>query len=153
MFRGYFLLNSSESFNIKKHISSKVAIILAVFVTSIIFSLGHLNEGNNAPKLLLFHHFISGIVFSLGYVLTGKFSIPIAIHSSYNFFTKAILSQSDEIFLVEIGINIENNVSILLHIISIIIILLSGLTILGWIKYRYGKIKLCTSLSKYNKNE
>jgi membrane protease YdiL (CAAX protease family) len=149
LFRGYYLINFSESFNIKKHISSKMAIILACILTSILFGAGHLKGSSSAPKMLLFSHFISGILYGGIYILTEDLLLPISMHISHNFFTGVIFGHFGGGTLIDIKFNFASYMSVLVNIWYIIVTILSGGLVLLWLKIKYGRFKLCTNLSEY----
>ncbi|MGM0501296.1 MAG: CPBP family intramembrane glutamic endopeptidase [Bacillota bacterium] len=149
LFRWYYLINLSESLNIKKHISTKAAVTLALVLASILFSAAHIESGDNAPKALLFSHFISGLVYGGLYTVTRKLSIPIAMHIAHNFFLGIIFGHFDAVSLIEIKFDLSKYLSIAANLAHMIIAVLSGGLVLLWLKMRYGQLEIDTSLSEY----
>jgi len=83
-FRGYFLRNLAEGFNLRI-IGPRTALLLAYLVSSIIFGLLH--AGNpNASMLSTFLLLFAGLFLGLGFILTGELAIPIGFHITWNLF-------------------------------------------------------------------
>lgn len=88
IFRGYQTRNIAEGLRTPS-ISNNQAAILAVLVTSVIFGLLH--YGNpNATILSTLIITAAGVMFGLPYIITGRLSIPIGLHISWNFFQGGI---------------------------------------------------------------
>jgi membrane protease YdiL (CAAX protease family) len=84
VFRGYFLLNIAEGFNLKR-VSPRNALIAAWVLTSAIF--GALHAANpNATVVSTVNIVLGGLWFGLPYVLTGSLAISIGTHFTWNIF-------------------------------------------------------------------
>jgi membrane protease YdiL (CAAX protease family) len=82
--RGYLLHNLAEALNFK-FLSSRVALLLAYLISSIIF--GFLHAFNpNATLLSSISIGAAGLFLGLGFLLTGDLAIPIGIHITWNLF-------------------------------------------------------------------
>lgn len=82
--RGYHLVNLAEGLN-QTALSKQWAVILAVAVTSLIFGLLHVSNPN-ASWVSTLNIALVGLIFSLGMIFTGRLSIPIGLHITWNFF-------------------------------------------------------------------
>lgn len=88
LFRGYYLRNLAEGLN-HKAVGSKVALILAFIVTSIVFGLLHA-ANPHASWISTLNIILAGMFLGSAYMLTGELSIPIGLHISWNFFQGAV---------------------------------------------------------------
>jgi membrane protease YdiL (CAAX protease family) len=84
VFRGYFLLNIAEGFNLKR-INPRNALIAAWVLTSAIFAVAHA-ANPNATVVSTANILMAGLWFGLPYVLTGSLAISIGTHITWNFF-------------------------------------------------------------------
>jgi uncharacterized protein len=84
LFRGYHLRNLAEGFE-GRLISARAALLLAYFLSSIIFGIAHAANPNSTPISTL-NIAIAGLFLGLGFVLTGELAIPIGLHVTWNFF-------------------------------------------------------------------
>jgi uncharacterized protein len=84
LFRGYHLRNLAEGFE-GRLISARAALLLAYFLSSIIFGIAHAANPNSTPISTL-NIAIAGLLLGLGFVLTGELAIPIGLHITWNFF-------------------------------------------------------------------
>ena len=89
MFRGYQLTNLFEGFRGKKIDSIKAAWI-AIAISSIIFGFMHF-ENPNATWLSTLNIVGAGIMLALPFVVTGRLSMSVGIHFSWNFVQGGIL--------------------------------------------------------------
>lgn len=81
--RGYILRNLSEGLSIKK-ITPFWSVFLAIIISSALFGLGH--AGNpNVTWLALTNILLAGIMLALPFVITGRLSLSIGLHFSWNF--------------------------------------------------------------------
>ncbi|MEL7121417.1 MAG: type II CAAX endopeptidase family protein [Bacteroidota bacterium] len=158
--RGYLLTNLAESFNFK-WLGSHRALVLAWVISSIIFGILHIFNPN-ASWVSSFNICLAGIVLGLGYVLSGKLSIPIGFHISWNFMQGNIFgfpvsgqdlpSNYGSIFQIQ-QIGPEHwtggNFGPEAGLISITIMIIGALTILAWQKITTGSIKLENRIAIY----
>ena len=88
IFRGYQTRNLAEGIR-TSNLSNTSASVIAVLITSLAF--GILHYGNpNASLLSTAIITFAGIMFGLPYIITGRLSIPIGLHISWNFFQGGI---------------------------------------------------------------
>lgn len=84
LFRGYGMRNMAEGLR-WRFISPRGAVLLAYFISSIVFGLMHQGNGNatalTTPMLAL-----AGVFMGLGYLLTGELAVSIGLHIGWNFF-------------------------------------------------------------------
>jgi membrane protease YdiL (CAAX protease family) len=84
VFRGYFLLNIAEGFNLKR-VNPRSALIAAWLLTSAIFAVAHA-ANPNATVVSTLNILLAGLWFGLPYVLTGSLAISIGVHFTWNIF-------------------------------------------------------------------
>ena len=82
--RGYHLRNMAEGFHFGR-ISPKLAILLALILSSSIFGIAHASNPN-ATFVSSFNIAIAGIFLGLGLILLDELAIPIGLHITWNFF-------------------------------------------------------------------
>lgn len=82
--RGYHLRNMAEGFHFGR-ISPKLAILLALILSSVIFGIGHASNPN-ATVVSSINIAIAGIFLGLGLILLDELAIPIGLHITWNFF-------------------------------------------------------------------
>lgn len=82
--RGYLLRNLAESMKLPA-LSGQRAFLLAYLLSSVVFSLFHLNNPN-VTALAIVNLIFLGFLFGLGFVLTGDLSMSIGLHLAWNFF-------------------------------------------------------------------
>jgi len=82
--RGYHLTNFAEGMNFKT-LGSKIAIIIAVIFSSLLFGLFHLGN-SNANLISTLGIILWVFLFTLPFILTGSLAISIGIHFSWNLF-------------------------------------------------------------------
>lgn len=83
--RGYHLKNLAEGLNSINFISPKLAVIIAMVLSSAVFGLLHANNPN-ASFISTFNIFIAGLMLALGFLWTKQLAIPIGLHITWNFF-------------------------------------------------------------------
>lgn len=87
-FRSYLIPNIKEGVR-SAWISKEWSIILAVFLSSLIFSLGHAaNPG--ASYLSTFNIFVAGAVLAYPFIATGSIGLSTGLHLSWNYFQSAV---------------------------------------------------------------
>ena len=83
MLRGYVLINLKEGVR-WKGISDRTALIIAVMLSSLIFSLAHLL--NPSASIITFITIsLAGILLAFPFVWTGNLALSIGLHSAWNF--------------------------------------------------------------------
>lgn len=87
IFRGYQTKNLAEGLRFTA--DNNRAALLAVLLTSIIFGIMHFGNPN-ATILSTLIIMCAGIMFGLPYIITGRLSMPIGLHISWNFFQGGI---------------------------------------------------------------
>ncbi|MEX0660508.1 MAG: type II CAAX endopeptidase family protein [Balneolaceae bacterium] len=87
-FRSYLILNIKEGAQ-SAWISNRWALIFAVSISSLFFSLGHLaNPG--ATYLSAFNIFVAGAVLAYPFIATGSIGLSVGLHLSWNYFQSAV---------------------------------------------------------------
>ena len=82
-FRGYLIKNLAEGFN-SRSVNSKMVVVLAFTVSSILFAVVHVRNPN-ISLLGVVNLFVLGLFFGLPYLLTGEIALSISLHASWNF--------------------------------------------------------------------
>lgn len=149
--RGYLLRNMAEGFQIGK-ISPTRALIAAWLISSALFGVAHAFNPN-ATELSIFCITLAGIFLGLGFVLTNELAIPIGIHITWNLFqgnvygfpvSGASLSRTATIFRIEqSGPTLWTGGAFgpEAGIIGMLALILGSVAIVGWVKFRYGKLR------------
>jgi uncharacterized protein len=81
--RGYLIRNLAEGLRLP-HVSSKMAVMVSYFLTSLFFGLLHANNADPSLASLL-NLTLIGLFLGLGFILTGELAIPIGVHIAWNF--------------------------------------------------------------------
>ena len=156
--RGYHLTNIAEGFNFKA-IDPKYAIVIAVFLSSILFGIFHLGSPG-ANLISIFIIFLMAILLSIAYVLTGRLAIPIGVHIAWNLFQGNVfgfpvsgttfaaetvtffsIQQSGPEFWTGGAFGPEGG------LLGLLVIIAGIFLVVGWIRFRYGSIKLYPPLT------
>jgi len=87
-FRGYLIRNLQEGLHFKKT-GKSLAVISAVFISSLLFGLTHLGNPN-ATWISTLNISIAGMVFAYPYIITKSLAIPLGMHLSWNYFQGAV---------------------------------------------------------------
>lgn len=85
--RGYLLTNVAEGF--AGYVSERIAVGIAVVVSSSLFSLIHAANPNASVFSILGIGF-TGIILAVGYLVTDELAIPIGLHITWNLFQGTI---------------------------------------------------------------
>ncbi|MGM0501300.1 MAG: CPBP family intramembrane glutamic endopeptidase [Bacillota bacterium] len=167
IFRGYYLLNLSESIYIKNYIPPKYATILAIIISALLFSLSHLLGGGGLFDL--FTKFILGVILALSYVLAENIFFSISIHISFNFFGEYVFSYGGEkYYFLELGLKkdglimdlVSGKFELMRKYIKVIggfsrlfILVMLLLAVVLWSNMKYGGFIINTDLAIYNKEK
>ncbi len=160
--RGYPLRNFAQGFNIAP-LGPQRAILLCWLLTSLVFGFGHY-ANPHVTLLELISISVAGLMIGLGYILTGSLSFSIGLHTAWNFaqgnifgFSVAGQSLSKSASLLALqqkgpdlwtgGIVGPNG-----GLVSICAFLFGILSILFYVRLRYGKVTLSTSLAQFQRS-
>lgn len=80
--RGYQLQNLAEGL---QGLGSTAAIIIATFLSSVVFGVLHA-VNPNADLFSILNIIVAGFSLGIGYLLTGELAMPIGLHITWNFF-------------------------------------------------------------------
>ena len=86
--RGYLITNLAEGLDVKR-VNPRIAILLAWFISSFVFTLLHLNNPNVTLMSTLNIGF-AGLFLGLAYVLSGSLALPMGLHITWNLFEGAV---------------------------------------------------------------
>ena len=98
--RGYQLRNMAEGLNFP-FVGPRVALLLALLLSSSVFGLLHLVMHSNADAGLLDNvlsilpQTLDGFMLGIAYLLTGQLAVPIGIHTAVNFFGTSIFGSGE----------------------------------------------------------
>ena len=155
MMRGYLLHNLAEGLNFKFW-NPTVALILAWIITSSIFGLLHLGNPH-ATVVSSASIAMAGLFLGLGYILTGDLALPVGVHLTWNFF-------QGNVFGFPVSGTSVNSVSFIAikqrgpetwtggafgpeaGIMGLIAIAIGALLVLGWVRWRTGRLQLQLSI-------
>jgi len=158
-YRGYHLTNLAEGLNFKVT-SSKIAIIIAVTLSSVLFGIFHLGSAG-VSTVAIINIILWGVLFSVPYILTGSLAIPIGLHITWNLFQGNVFgfpvsgatfpAETVSFFSIkQSGPELWTGGAFgpeagLLNLFSFI----AGiLLIVGWIKFRQGGIKIFVPIAE-----
>lgn len=156
--RGYQLHNLAEGFFFP-YVGASGTVVAAWLVSSLFFGLLHVNNPHSS-WYSTFALMLVGLFFGLGYILTGELAIPIGLHITWNFFQGSVfgfpvsgrdfghitlfaIQQQGPSFWTGGAFGPEAG------LIGLVAILLGCLATLLWIRWRYGRLTLCTALAHY----
>jgi membrane protease YdiL (CAAX protease family) len=155
--RGYQLTNLAEGLN-GKRLSPHWAIVIASFLSAILFALEHADNAH-ASALSTFSAFLGGLILALGYILTGNLAIPIGFHFTWNLFQSNVFGSpvSGYTFDSATVIAIERNGPELwigdafgpeAGLLTLGAVVLGCLLIVLWVRLRYGRVQLFTTIAE-----
>lgn len=99
--RGYLLTNVAEG--LSDYLSDRVAVAVAVGVSSFVFGAAHLSNPNSTLVSTLGIS-LAGVFLAAGYVLTDELAIPVGLHITWNLFQGGVYGFSVS------GLGIETSV-------------------------------------------
>ncbi len=155
--RGYQLRNAAEGLNLPV-VGPRNAVLLAWVLSSGFF--GYLHAGNpNATLFSTFNVAMAGLMLGFGYVLTGELAIPIGLHITWNFFQGSVFGfpVSGTQPIGATFLSIEQGGPTLFTggafgpeagLLTIAATVVGSLLIVLWVRIRYGKTALQTSLAE-----
>ncbi|MBC8506636.1 MAG: CPBP family intramembrane metalloprotease [Anaerolineales bacterium] len=159
MYRGYHLTNIAEGFDIKA-IGPKYSLVIAVFLSSILFGIFHLGSPGATP-ISTFNIFLWGALFGIGYVLTGRLAMPIGLHIAWNLFQGNVFgfpvsgttfsSETVTFFSIQqSGPELWTGGAFGPEggLLGLLVIIAGIFLIVGWVRIRYGSIKLHLQLAE-----
>lgn len=88
MARGYLIPNIAEGFTFGK-ITPQNAVVIAVLISSAIFGIAHASNPNSSLTAVI-NIILAGIMLAVPFIITGRLSLPIGLHFSWNFFQGGI---------------------------------------------------------------
>jgi len=157
--RGYHLTNIAEGFNFKS-IGPKYAIVIAVFLSSLLFGLFHLGSPGATPISLVII-ILMAILLGIAYALTGRLALPVGVHISWNLFQGNVfgfpvsgttfpaetvtffsINQSGPELWTGGAFGPEGG------LLGLYAILAGILLFLAWVRFQHGEIKLNTQLAQ-----
>lgn len=159
MYRGYHLTNIAEGLCIKA-IGPKYSLGIAVFLSSILFGIFHLGSPD-ATLISIFIIFTMAILLAIAFVLTGRLAMPIGVHITWNLFQGNVFGfpVSGEIFPSEsvTFFSIQQSGPDLWTggafgpeggLLGLLVIIAGIILTVGWVRFRYGSIKLHLQLAQ-----
>jgi hypothetical protein len=156
--RGYQITNLAEGLNFPGLGGPKVAVLLAWVISSSLFGLGHLGNPN-ATVVSTLNIALAGLLLGIGYVLTGRLAIPIGLHITWNFFQGNVFGFPVS-GLEPVGatvLSIEQGGPLLFTggvfgpeagLIGIAAVLAGSLLTALWVRARFGKAAIETSIAE-----
>ena len=157
--RGYQMVNLAEGFHLK-FCSRKVAVWVALLLTSSLFGFGH--AGN--PEATFFstaNIVLAGLMLGLSYLVTGRLGLAVGFHISWNFFQGIVygfpVSGLSERLPAKLLVLEQAGPDLLTGgkfgpeggVVGLISLILGTILILLWAKYRYGRVQIQPELLGY----
>jgi membrane protease YdiL (CAAX protease family) len=156
--RGYQLRNLAEGMNWRAW-GPRGALVLATLLSSAIFGMLHIFNPY-ASFVSSFNILIVGaLLLALGYLLTGELAIPMGVHIAWNFFQGNVFGfpVSGGDFRSATFLSIQQAGPDLwtggafgpeAGLLGLGAALLGSLLIIGWVRWRYGRLRLHTELAE-----
>ncbi len=158
VFRGYQLRNLAEGLRFGK--KNGLAVVLAWVGTSVFFGIAHLMN-QDATLFSSMNVALAGMLLGWGYVVTGQLALPIGLHIAWGFFEEFVYGfansgQSPVGWLIGSQVNgpelwTGGAFGPEAGLIITMMILLDGLLVMGWVKYRSRWKGIRGELSEYQK--
>ncbi len=157
--RGYQLRNLAEGFNFPL-LGARGAVLLAWLLSSSLFGLLHVFNPN-ASVVSTVNLILAGLLLGLGYILTGSLAIPIGLHITWNFFMGNVFGfpVSGNDFSTATFIAIRQGGPELwtggafgpeAGLIGVGAMAIGALSILIWVRWWDGDLRICTELASYS---
>lgn len=156
VYRGYLLKNAAEGLCGVPFVTPRRAIGLATLFTAGLFGLVHANNPN-ATLASTTNIAIAGVFLAVGYVLTGELAIPIGIHITWNFFQRVVFGfPVSGATLGTSVVRIEQAGPTAVTggpfgpeagLIGLGAIVVGTLSIVAWVRSRYGRVALAYELT------
>lgn len=151
IYRGYILTNAAEGFNGWLGLTPTRALVLAVVFSSVQFGLSHIPNPNTSI-MGVFGIAIGGIVIAAAYVLTGELAISMGVHISWNVFLGAVfgfptsgIDYGVHLFAIRsVGPSLVTGGAFGPEAGALLLgaCLVGVVLLVGWVRLRYGTIKM-----------
>jgi hypothetical protein len=161
LMRGYYLQNIAEGLHGPK-IGYRVAILIALLVSSGVFGLAHLGNPN-ADLISTTNIALAGVFLGLGYVLTGELAIPIGLHITWNFFQGNVFGfpvsgTTSHVSFIAIeqggpGLWTGGDFGPEAGLLGIAAMIIGSLLTVVWVQVRRGETRLQRVLATYNPSQ
>lgn len=155
--RGYQMRNLAEGLKLGR-LNSKTAVLAAYLLSSSVFGLLHLLNDNSSLVSTL-NLVAIGLFLGFGYFLTGELAIPIGLHITWNFFQGNVFGfpVSGGATAVSVFATQQGGPDLWTGaafgpeagLIGLVAILVGFALTALWVKLRYGRIGVCSSLAVY----
>jgi uncharacterized protein len=155
-YRGYLLQNLAEGLNLKR-IGPRLATLIAVLISSVVFGLAHASNAS-ATALSTINTMTAALVLAGAYVLTGQLALPIGFHVAWNFVGVGVLGYSASANIVGASFFAisEHGPSLWTGgaygheagLLATGTLILGFLLIAAWVRVRRGKVELDLSVAK-----
>jgi uncharacterized protein len=155
-YRGYLLQNLAEGLNLKR-IGPRLATLIAVLISSVVFGLAHASNPG-ATALSTINTMTAALVLAGAYVLTGQLALPIGFHVAWNFVGVGVLGYSASANIVGASFFAisEHGPSLWTGgaygheagLLATGTLILGFLLIAAWVRVRRGKVELDLSVAK-----
>lgn len=156
-FRGYQLRNLAEGLNCR-WISPRGALWLAVLISSSAFATLHWNH-ENTSILSWVNTLLGGVLLSVAVIYTGRLALAIGFHITWNFFQGGVFgfSVSGNEFLVALLTTEDQGPALWTGgaygpeggLLGTAAFVTGIVLILGWIRVRYGLLRMKRTLAEY----
>ncbi|GCE21050.1 CPBP family intramembrane glutamic endopeptidase [Dictyobacter kobayashii] len=161
--RGYPIRNFAQGLRNNK-VKDSTVILLLWLTTSILFGVGH--YGNpHITVMEIINLCVAGLALGLGYILTGSMGLSIGLHAAWDFaqgnlFGFAVAGQQP-VNMTRLFAFQQQGPTWLTGgaagpdggLLSTFMFILAMLIILGYMRWRYGKIRIETELSHFERHQ
>jgi membrane protease YdiL (CAAX protease family) len=153
LLRGYLLTNAAEG--LTGYASDRVAVAVAVALSSLVFGLAHANNPN-ATVVSTVTITLAGVMLALGYVLTGDIAVPVGVHTTWNLFQGGVYGFPVSGLAVDALITVETTGPRVVTggafgpeagLVGLLAIVVGSVAIAAWVRWRTGALAVAPGLT------
>lgn len=154
LFRGVMIKNGAEG--LSGRWSGTGAVVVATAVSTVVFAVIHVpqNLGVGVPMWQMMAMWLAlGVLLALGYVLTGQLALPLGLHLTVNLALQHLFvlrgeAAADSAAVLQLEVVGPDAVAGIAGLLHLVVIALGYVLLLGWVRWRYGALRIHPSLTR-----